>query len=643
MSIRRAIENPSMSAKDLQELQNNQSPSLTPTPVASTVAPIQPSSFEVKTSTVTSPTAQESEELFGPPKTTAQEILRREGIKSAKDVLNKSPFAKSEDPLKPGGVTTAKSIIAREKERQEGRKFSEEQKLKQMQQSAEDKKIEDDLKKQEDEYRKNLDPSKIDSSYEPIYNTKFGELNFKNFEFKNDTFFGGDTIVKDTVENKTYIFVPEEYVYKGINRISTGYPKGYTSVNTAFLDDKHWDIFLEKAQYIDLSETAIDTAKLLPHYGQEDAARGFLVAYEDITTLFPFDKLRSFNVSDTDAWGGSILGLSSYGGQLVYAQENRSNSHTSYLKADGQRWRHWQTKKKGPLEFIPIIGKPLTDIATSIAQGFAQIPFGAEIAFALSGGTNPYLYASLKALETAGKGGTLTDVIKSGAVAYATASVPMQKVTGNVANYFVKEGIITNVVAAKAVAGSLVGATFQGTLAAAQGQDVGAAMKAGAISGGINATAAEITANIFGGTEGAKVGAERIQKLATSVKMTASQFSNIFAGSLSSGAIASAVQGKDFFDAFAESLVARGVSISASNQIRDSLKNDTKMSAESISIIQNNTRNVIDAMARSAIRGESYEVALQKIIFASAKGGAEYGGSILGKTIGELTSGVKKT
>jgi hypothetical protein len=219
----------------------------------------------------------------------------------------------------------------------------------------------------------------------------------------------------------------------------------------------------------------------------------------------------------------------------------------------------------------------------------------------------------------------------------------MTKITGNVADFFVAEGIITDAAVAKFAAGSIVGAAFNGTLAAAQGQDVGDAMKTGAIRGGIGATATEITINIFGGTEGAAAGAERVGKLAKTVNLSSSQFSNIFAGAISSGAIASAVQGKDFFDAFAESLIARGISTAAANQIKTTLQTDTKMSAENIKIIEKNTRNIIEAMARSAVRGEDYETALKRVTFMSAKGGLELGGSILGKTIGELTSGAKKT
>jgi hypothetical protein len=37
-------------------------------------------------------------------------------------------------------------------------------------------------------------------------------------------------------------------------------------VNTAFLDEKHWDKVLEKTQYIDLAETSIDVKRLFPYY-----------------------------------------------------------------------------------------------------------------------------------------------------------------------------------------------------------------------------------------------------------------------------------------------------------------------------------------------------------------------------------------
>jgi hypothetical protein len=617
----------SFSAKDIEELKSN--PPLT-TPVApATTTSTTASPFEAKAAPVSTTGTQTSEDLFGPPKTTAQEVLRKENIGSAKDILKQTTFLKSEDILKSQNITSAQDILEQERLIQKGRKFAEDQKLKQMQDEAL-------FNKQEAEYIKNLDPNKINSSYEPIYNTKFGELNFKDAKFDSFSHAGWQTMGQVQLGKEMYFFLPEEYIYKGIK-----YSSGHTGVNIAFLNDKHWDTFLEKSQYIDLADTSINKSSLFPHYSQEDSSRGFLFKQTDLQTVLPADTFRSFTVG-SDAWGGEILGLSSYKGQLVYAQANVGKSHTSYLDANGMRRRHWTEQKKGILSGVPIIGQPLTNLATEIAKGFAQIPFGAEIAFFASGG-NKYLYASLKALEVAGKGGKLEDRFKAGAIAFATASTPMTKITGNVADFFVAEGIITNAAVAKFAAGSIVGAAFQGTLAAAQGQDVGAAMKTGAISGGVGATATEITTNIFGGTGGATVGAERVAKIAKSVNMTPAQFSNIFAGSLSSGAIASAVQDKDFFDAFKESLIARGVSTSASNAIALSLKTDTKMSAENIKIIEKNTRNIIEAMARSAVRGEDYETALKRVTFMSAKGGAELGGSILGKTIGELTSGTKKT
>jgi hypothetical protein len=612
------------SAKDIEELNSNPPPA-----PASAVPVVAPTSFEATTSPVPT-TSKTTEDLFGPPKTTAQEILQQENIGSAKDILKQTTFVKSDEVLKSQGITSAQDILEQERLRQESRKFTQDQKLRSMQEEAE-------FKKQEEDYIKNLDPNKINSSYEPIYTTKFGDLNFKDAKFSHGVGGGWKIDAKIKIGKEDYYFLPEEYIYRGVTLPDTS-----VIFNTAFLDDKHWDNLLEKSQYIDLSDTSINTSKLFPHFTQEDAKRGFLIKSKDMKSLLPGDKYRTYKTNNPDVFSGSLLGLSSYNGQLVYAQENRGNSYASYIDSNGTHQRWYMQQKRGLLSGVPIIGKPLTSLATDIAQGFAKIPFGAEIAYFASG-KNPYVYASFKALETAGKGGSLEDRIKSGAIAYASASMPMEKVTGNVADFFVKEGIITNVAAAKFVAGSLVGATFQGTLAAAQGQDVGAAMKTGAIAGGVGATATEITVNIFGGTEGAAVGAQRVKDLATRVNMTTSEFSNIFAGSLSSGAIASAVQGKDFFDAFSESLIARGVSTSLSNQIRDALKTDTNMSAENIQIIQKNTRNVIEAMARSAVRGEDYETALQKVTFLSARGGLEYGGSILGKTIGELTSGAKKT
>jgi hypothetical protein len=57
-------------------------------------------------------------------------------------------------------------------------------------------------------------------------------------------------------------------------------------VNTAFLDEKHWEKVLEKTQYIDLAETSIDVKTLFPYYDKAEASRGFLIKAEDLKQYY---------------------------------------------------------------------------------------------------------------------------------------------------------------------------------------------------------------------------------------------------------------------------------------------------------------------------------------------------------------------
>jgi hypothetical protein len=599
--------------------------------------------------TKTVPTTSTTQPVQQPPLTagapsTAKGILQQQGITSAKDILGQTFFEKSDAFLAMEGKTRAQSIIEQEQKSQEAQKAAQEarraseefartQKLRAMQEEAE-------LQKKENEFINNLDPKSLGFDYKPVYNTKFGEIDFSDMSL--DAFINAAII--ETKDKQRYIFYPEEYLYKGMYFPQT---RGYYTTdvqvyNTAFLNEKHWDLFLEKAQYIDLSDTYLNEKSPRPdgkidlndprgmgwgnwalrEYDQSGATRGFLIKAEDQELLMPVAHRRT-TVVDQNLAGGRILGLSSYNGQLVYVQENRGNSELTYFLPDGTSYRHWTERKKGALEWLPIIGKPLTQLATGVAEAFAQIPFGAEIAFALSGGTNPYLYASLKALEVAGKGGSLEDRFKAGAIAFATASAPVDVYGTKVAEYLQANKLVTNATLAKAAGGAIVGATVNGAIAAATKGDVKEAMAVGAVGGGLRLTTREVATKLVGGSE-------NLTKLSQLSNIKETQLAGIITGSVASGAIAS-IKGQNFLTAFGNSLVAEGVGQLAASNLVKQLEGD--FSKDTLKEIEQNTKNIISATARAAVRGEDLETALKAV---TARSVVSTGGSILGKTIGEL-------
>jgi len=548
---------------------------------------------------------------------TAKSILQQEGIGSAKDILGQTYFEKSKDMLAIEGKSRAQDIIEQEQKAQASKRASEQftkmQQMRGMQEEAE-------FQKKEKEFIDNLDPKNIGFDYRPVYNTKFGELDFSQAKFSTNTWSGYNTGANVTIGKDSYVFIPEEYIYKGILTA-----KNFQGVNLAFLDQKHWDMFLDKTQYINLEETNIDVKSLFPRFESQEASRGFLAKSADLRTLLPANKMNYWQVTN-NLNDGNILGLANYDGKLVYALENRQQAQTSYIQDDGRRFSHWTYRKKGLFEGIPIIGKPFTQLATGIAETFAQIPFGAEIALALTG--NKYLYASLKALEAAGKGASLEDRIIAGGVAFATASISVEQYGTQIADFLQTNKLVTNATLAKAAGGAIVGSTINGIKAAATGENVSEAMAIGAVGGGLRLTSREVASTLVGGSE-------NLVKLSQASNIPAGKLANVITGSVANGAIAS-IKGQDFLTAFSNNLIAEGMGQYAASNLVKQLEND--FSKDTLKQIEENTKNIISATARAAVRGEDLETALKAV---TARAVRNVGGSILGKTLGELRADKK--
>jgi hypothetical protein len=530
----------------------------------------------------------------------AGDILKQEKISTPKDILGQTYFEKPEDILASEGITKAEDILRVEREKEASKKFASEQQMKMLQEEM-------SFQKQQQEYVNNLDPNNFKFSNQNVYDTKFGSIDFDQAVVKGNSYPGYHVAVDFNISTgEQYTFIPADYVTKGVRKMA-GTPAMF--FNEAFLRQDHWEKFLDKTQMIDISDFSGEANKFLKdRYDTNSSSVGFLMKRSDVLELLPANDFKSRPLNDA-MHGGEILGLSYHSGlkKLVYVTQPKGKAQSSYMVYDDNKktsvsWGHWQ-ERSGFGKFVAgILGNDIVNLATDIAQAFAGIPFAPEIAGMVT--KNPKLYASLKALQVAGKGGNLEDVLKAGVTAFATSSIPLDKLSGQVTNSLYKggQGVIANEVVAKAVGGALTYSTFNGIMAAVQGQDIGEAMKMGAIGGGISSIGPDLTNKVFGG-------AENVIKLSDQLNIDPRNFQKVFTNATVSGAVAAA-QGKDFIKQFTNTLVSEGVGTVAAGNLVKSMEG-SGLSREALQEIGSNVQIMVSASARAAVRGESIEQALK--------------------------------
>lgn len=592
-------------------------PTVTTTTATTTAPVLQPTTSQQTQTALAKPTT--FAETLPEPKTEAQRILRQEGIAAPKDVLKDVQIPTATTILEAEGLSSAADILAIEEKEKEKFKKEQEERLKAEQQEA-------NYLKLQDEYIQKIDPNNFKMPGQNIYDTKFGSIDFDKAVVKGNSYGGyniavdfdiptGETLFKGTKYEKPkyeqYTFIPADYVTKGVKNFNNS--RYY--FNEAFLKQDHWEKFLEKTQTIDISDFSGEANKFLKdRYDTNSSSVGFLMKRSDMLELLPSNSFKSRTLSN-EMHGGEIQGLSYHPNlkKLVYVTQPKGQAQSSYLVYDDAKetsvsWGHWQTRKKSWLG--KVLGNDITNLITDFAQTFAEIPFAPEIAGIVT--KNKALYASLKALQVAGKGGKLEDVLVAGVTSYAVSSIPMDKLSGQVTNYLYQggKGAITNELAAKVVGGALTYSTFNGMIAAATGGDVKDAMTTGAIMGGVSNSGTEITNKIFGAGD-AKKGAANIVKIADNLNMSAKQFTNIFVNSSVSASIA-ASRGGDFFKQFTNSAVAQGISTAAANKMKTSLQ-EAGMTEQNVKALSATTYKLVNAAAYASIRGTSVEDALKVV------------------------------
>lgn len=201
------------------------------------------------------------------------------------------------------------------------------------------------------------------------------------------------------INGKQYTFLPTDYIQKGWRDGNTQY------VDKAFLNKNTLNNIFEQGIGVDLEGVAANWAlNGLKNTGFD--TKGILVPSSVLSAAGVGSPVQ-YQI-DNSRNGGAVRGLTEYNGQYIYAQElTGDRARASYLDASGNR----------RAEFTKVRGGFLGNLIVDVAEGFASVPGLPEVVSAVTGGS-PLVYASLKGLQTAGSGGDLVDVVKSGLTAW---------------------------------------------------------------------------------------------------------------------------------------------------------------------------------------------------------------------------------
>lgn len=204
--------------------------------------------------------------------------------------------------------------------------------------------------------------------------------------------FYADIVTKD---GESYVYAPQEFVYKGLRQGDTQY------FNQSFLNKE----YLDKVQPIILTDDVLPDR--LKNAGYEKPGLGVLISRDDFNKYSGDGNVTYYTA--TGQFSGPVQGIGEKDGNLVYSVAGAEGSTYGAIGPDGVPYQTTvtitQPKKSGG-----VLGK----IARSVTNAIAKIPLLPEVVGVATG--NPVLYGSLKAAQTAGSGGDLEDTIKAGVI-----------------------------------------------------------------------------------------------------------------------------------------------------------------------------------------------------------------------------------
>lgn len=231
------------------------------------------------------------------------------------------------------------------------------------------------------------------------------DLLIKSFEKNGSGRFYANVTLDD---GSKYVYVPQEFVLKGARIGDTQY------FDQSFLNKDYLGVL----KPIQLSEDVLyDSIK---NVGYENPNTGYLISQEDLKKYDAApDAVTSYKA--VGKFAGDVKGIGEKDGQLVYSFGGAGGSNYGIIDSSGTPTETTITESgRGGGWFKKALGE--------VAETFAGIPFAPEIiGFATQ---NPYLYGSLKSLQTAGAGGDLGDVLEAGAKGTAGALIGQEIFAG---------------------------------------------------------------------------------------------------------------------------------------------------------------------------------------------------------------------
>ena len=553
---------------------------------------------------------------------TAQQILQTEGISSSRQLLDSMKVPSAKDIIAGEGITSAKDILEKE-----GLKIQRQKLLQE----------EMDLRQKELDYMKNY---KFDANtFNPTaYETKYGNLDFKEAKLEYDTGWSNENNYYSynfVIDGTKYVFMPEEVAMRGL--------KGSDNkqrINYAFLDKETWKALTETSQAMDLSNMNMSSLQtnnptkdprrqFNPNDTSKVQGRGFLFSKEDwkkFKTEHLDDSWRGWGSLDLNyglernKYGGDVQGISQLpSGELVYITQPSGgyDQVSTYISSDGRAWHYWYNKAKRKTLLQKAFG--------AVGDVFNAVPLLPEIIVFATGGAAAPFYPAMKGSQAVAAGGDLGDVLTTMGTAYIATSPVMQNATASLTETFTPA---LGATAAKVAAGAVVNAGYAGTIAALTGQDIGKAVTTGALTGGFSASTPAIAEAIFGDIKA-------IDSMAGTLNMKRAELQNLVVASFGNAAINSAVYDRDFNEMFTQSLVSSGLSISAANTIEKNMRAGGNYNAAAIARARRGTQLVVQATARSAIRGTDINVELERALMNFTKGEVKREVLNVAKDIGE--------
>jgi len=284
-------------------------------------------------------------------------------------------------------------------------------------------------------------------------------------------------------------------------------------------------------------------------------------------------------------WGfdTSVKGMADYGVEFV-------DGNAYFIPV----WKDTKTDLT-PLVMMASIALMAAGVPAQIGQALAPTATAATGAAATAAAATTATATQL-AIGNAVVGGAMSaitgqDVVKGAALGgisgYAAGTITPAF------NTKIGEAILGSGVTGAQTLGSVISnSAVNGVMAAISGQDVGKAMLAGGVVGGVAANAADITKSL--------IGDNGIKAIANTTNLRPDQIQNMLSSTIVTGARALAT-GQDFFTSMRNHLLIQGLSTSATNAVVKGLRDN--ISPEAVKHIANVTKISTSIFTQAKLQG----------------------------------------